>query len=57
MFREDAKTWTKYSKFPGVPEFSYVSDILPSKFDENVVFATFNNHKRDDFKPYVLMSI
>ncbi len=53
---EDAKTWTKYSKFPGVPEFSYVSDILPSKFDENVVFATFNNHKRDDFKPYVLMS-
>ncbi len=53
---EDAKTWTKYSKFPGVPEFTYVSDILPSKFDENVVFATFNNHKRDDFKPYVFMS-
>ena len=53
---EDAKTWTKYSKFPGIPEFTYVSDILPSKFDENVVFATFNNHKRDDFKPYVLMS-
>ena len=53
---EDAKTWTKYSKFPGVPEFTYVSDILPSKFDENIVFATFNNHKRDDFKPYVLMS-
>ncbi|MCW8849546.1 MAG: glycosyl hydrolase, partial [Melioribacteraceae bacterium] len=54
---EDAKTWTKYSKFPGVPEFTYVSDILPSKFDENVVFATFNNHKRDDFKPYVFMSL
>lgn len=53
---EDLKTWTKYSKFPGIPEFTYVSDILPSKFDENVVFATFNNHKRDDFKPYVLMS-
>jgi len=53
---ENAKTWTKYSKFPGVPEFSYVSDILPSKFDENVVFTAFNNHKRDDFKPYILRS-
>ena len=53
---EDLKTWIKYSKFSGIPEFTYVSDILPSKFDENVVFATFNNHKRDDFKPYVLMS-
>jgi len=52
----DAKTWKKYSKFPGVPEFTYVSDLLPSKFDENVVFASFNNHKRDDFTPYILMS-
>jgi photosystem II stability/assembly factor-like uncharacterized protein len=53
---EDAKNWKKYSKFPDVPEFTYVTDILPSKFDENIVFAAFNNHKRDDFKPYLLMS-
>lgn len=53
---EDAKTWKKHSKFPGVPEFTYVTDILPSKFDEKIVFAAFNNHKRDDFKPYLLMS-
>ncbi len=53
---EDAKTWRKTGKFPGVPKYTYVSDIVPSKFDENVVFATFNNHKRDDFKPYVLKS-
>jgi len=53
---EDAKTWTKIEKFPGVPELTYVSDICPSKHDANVVFATFNNHKRDDFKPYVLKS-
>lgn len=53
---EDAKTWNKYSDFPGVPEFTYVTDLLPSKFDENVVFAAFNNHKRDDFKPYLLIS-
>lgn len=54
---EDAGgSWTKVSAFPGVPEYTYVSDILASKFDENVVFATFDNHKRDDFKPYVLKS-
>jgi len=53
---EDAKTWRKIENFPGVPEYTLVSDILPSRFDENVVYATFNNHKRDDFKPYVLKS-
>lgn len=54
---EDAgKTWTKISTFPGVPEYTYVSDILPSRFDENVVFASFDNIKSDDFKPYLLKS-
>lgn len=54
---EDAgKTWTKITSFPGVPEYTYVSDILPSRFDENVVFASFDNIKSDDFKPYLLKS-
>jgi len=53
---EDAKTWRKISEFPGVPQYTYVSDIQPSKFDENIVFATFSNLKRDDFTPYVLKS-
>ncbi len=53
---EDAKTWRKISSFPGVPEYTYLSDIRPSRFDENVVFASFNNIKRDDFKPYLLKS-
>jgi len=53
---EDQKTWRKIEDFPGVPKYTLVSDILPSRFDENVVYATFNNHKRDDFKPYVIKS-
>ena len=48
--------WRKISSFTGVPEYTYVSDICPSKFDENVVFASFDNRKRDDFKPYILKS-
>ncbi|PID68634.1 MAG: glycosyl hydrolase, partial [Flavobacteriia bacterium] len=54
--KEGNNDWRKITHFSGVPDNTYVTDILPSKFDENVVFATFNNHKRDDFKPYVLMS-
>jgi hypothetical protein len=54
---EDAgKTWLKTDKFPGVPENTYVSDLMASRFDENVVFATFDNMLRDDFKPYVMKS-
>lgn len=50
------QSWSKVSSFPGVPENTYVSDILASKFDENVVFASFDNILRDDFKPYILKS-
>ncbi len=54
---EDAgKTWRKVSNFPGVPEYSYVSDIFASRFDENVIFASLRNLKRDDFKPYIFKS-
>ncbi len=50
------KEWRKTDKFPGVPANTYVSDILPSRFDENVVYASFDNILRDDFKPYLLKS-
>ncbi|MBN2215119.1 MAG: hypothetical protein JW723_12825 [Bacteroidales bacterium] len=53
---DNGDTWRKISSFPGVPQYTYVSDIAPSNFDENVVYATFNNTKSDDFKPYILMS-
>jgi photosystem II stability/assembly factor-like uncharacterized protein len=53
---DGGKNWTKYTSFPGIPEYTYISDILPDKFDENVVYATFNNMLNDDFKPYILKS-
>jgi photosystem II stability/assembly factor-like uncharacterized protein len=49
-------TWRKTEKFPGVPDMTYVSDLEASRFDANVVYATFDNHKMGDFKPYVLVS-
>ncbi|MBN1252465.1 MAG: hypothetical protein JXR51_16675 [Bacteroidales bacterium] len=48
--------WYKAGFFPGVPANTYVSDVFPSRFDENIVFASFDNMKRDDFKPYLLKS-
>lgn len=54
---EDAgKNWRKIDKFPGVPETTYVSDVFTSQFNENVIYVTFNNHKNNDFKPYVIKS-
>ncbi|MGC9344337.1 MAG: WD40/YVTN/BNR-like repeat-containing protein, partial [Bacteroidales bacterium] len=54
---EDAgENWTQVKSFPGVPEYTYVSDIMPSKHDVNVVYASFDNRKRDDFTPYILKS-
>lgn len=53
---EDQKTWRKITELQGVPSYTLVSDICPSRHDENVVYASFNNHKRDDFKPYLIKS-
>lgn len=49
-------SWARVDAIKGVPEGSYVSDLEPSPFDLNVVFASFDNHKRDDFKPYLVRS-
>lgn len=53
---DGGKTWRKVDPMPGLPEFSYVTDVQPSPRDANTVFATFNNWQRGDFKPYVMKS-
>jgi photosystem II stability/assembly factor-like uncharacterized protein len=48
--------WRPIGSFPGVPDTTFVSDLEPSRHDPNVVYATFNNHKAGDYRPYVLRS-
>jgi photosystem II stability/assembly factor-like uncharacterized protein len=49
--------WRKVESFPGVPEgTSWVSDLVASAHDPDVVYAAFNNWQRGDFKPYLLRS-
>lgn len=50
------QSWTKYEKFPGVPDQTFVSRIAASHHDANTVYAAFDNHKNGDFKPYLLKS-
>jgi photosystem II stability/assembly factor-like uncharacterized protein len=54
--KDGGATWTRITKFPGVPEATYVSRVVASRFNEGTVFATLDNHRNNDFKPYVLKS-
>ena len=53
---DDGNTWRQIGSFTDVPEKTYVNDIAASLHDPNTVYAAFNNHKRGDFKPYLLKS-
>ena len=50
-------TWRKCESFPGVPDMTYVTHVIPSPVDANTVFATLNDFHRGNFKPYVLKSV
>lgn len=56
MTEDGGAIWRRVERFADVPANAYVNDIKASLFDENVVFAIFNNHKKGDFKPYVAKS-
>jgi photosystem II stability/assembly factor-like uncharacterized protein len=54
---EDAgKNWRKIEDFPGVPKYSYVSDVFPSPLDADTIFVTLNNWQRGDYNPYIVKS-
>lgn len=53
---DGGKNWRKVEGIAGVPAMTYVYHVLTSQHDENVIYATFNNHRRGDFKPYLFRS-
>ena len=54
--KDGGKNWTKVDNIAGVPERTYVNQIIPSYHDKNIFYATFNHHRYGDFKPYVYKS-
>ena len=50
--------WRKinFNNISGLPNTAFVNDIKADNFNENIVYAVFDNHKYGDYKPYVYMS-
>ncbi|HEX6315614.1 MAG TPA: hypothetical protein VFZ73_12180, partial [Gemmatimonadaceae bacterium] len=53
---DGGKTWRRIDEFPGVPRYTYVTDVLASPRDANTVFVSLNNWQRGDYKPYIVRS-
>ncbi len=53
---DGGSSWRAIGTFPGVPDESYVSRTVFSRHDAATMYAAFDNHKKGDFKPYVLAS-
>ena len=54
--RDGGTTWNRITRFSGVPDETYVSRVVASRFNEGTAYATMDNHRNNDFKPYVLRS-
>jgi photosystem II stability/assembly factor-like uncharacterized protein len=55
--RDVGKTWSQViDKVSGVPKGIYVSEVVPSRFDEGTVYATFDGHRQNDFETYIYAS-
>ncbi len=53
---DGGKNWRKMDKFPGIPYGTFVNEVMASKHERDVVYALFDDHKRGNFKPYILKS-
>lgn len=55
---DGGKNWRRIEKFGSlkVPEYGYINDIEADVHDADTVYVVVNNHKRGDFKPYIVKS-
>jgi len=53
---DGGETWRKIDHVEGVPDDTYVSCLHASPINPDTVFASFDNHKMGDFKPYLYRS-
>jgi photosystem II stability/assembly factor-like uncharacterized protein len=55
--QDAGKTWANVtSKIPGVPKFTYVSDVVPSRAAAGTAYVTFDGHRGGDYATYVFMT-
>ena len=55
---DHGENWRRVDGFPRleIPEYAYVNDIEASLHDADTVYVALNNHKKGDFKPYIVKS-
>ena len=51
---DGGKTWTNLTKnIKGVPDRTWIPQVQASKYNANEAFVVFDNHRANDWKPYV----
>ncbi len=55
--RDGGKDWASVSdRVPDLPKETFVSEVVPSRFDEATVYATFDGHRNNDFETHIYAS-
>lgn len=56
LSKDNGATWINVTPKPetGLPAGTWVSRVTPSRMNAGRCYATFDNHRRGDFKPYLM---
>ncbi len=50
---DGGKNWIKIDNISGVPERTYINEIIASSHNKNVAYMAINHHRYGNFKPYL----
>lgn len=50
---DGGKSWKKIDNIPGVPDRTYINEIITSPTHRDVAYAAINHHRYGDFRPYL----
>ena len=55
--RDGGRSWSDVAdQIPGLPKGIWVSEVVPSRFDEATAYATFDGHRQNDFETYLYVT-
>ena len=55
--RDGGKSWAKiFDKLQGAPKGVFVSEVVPSRFNEGTVYVTLDGHRQNDYETYIYAS-
>ncbi len=55
--RDGGRSWRDVAdRIPGLPRGIWVSEVVPSRFDEATAYATFDGHRQNDFETYIYVT-